>query len=795
MAERPWRVRNGSRLNRHCILHLMDHAAPLPDEPSMASPDSSRHATPPCAKTPRSPTVRTSPRPRDTPNPQARLLQLRNAGFRGSAIAGRRVSPIFTSPCAVPDSLAYPIHDENAPRTAERRTLYGEDLPPNPVNILQEIHNSTRRKRHSPTLGFGEIFQDRTPDENIMGAPSGNSYHNRGSSTCSPSPSNVPRPKMSKLRENHWTKSPPPISPPVAKPPKGRRVSRVNIRSTSLESATYIEHLESQLAAANAKLDSIMSPTTNKTRAAKLRALSNESRSLRQEVSNWETKFEQRVREQIDRRDEIEAGMRSHIQSLEEEMEMKDAKLKELEWELDNTRNKVREMEGLEEINKNLERRIDVLTDLVAQSPTKLDLGSPTSSPTRADPVSRAQRRRSMLPKVQSSPGGVRLSLNTATDSGFWSSKRGGPHSGGLASRDGTNCLLEEEEGPEKATEGRPRESLSSVSSASFPSMPFSFPRPQSIHSISSVEFPSPELPSPSEADSQTKSISRQRRMRRFPSGLCTLKPLILPKATGTPIPASAPVSATSGSSPRHISNGSLDPTIAFLSKIDDRSSVSTPVQRSRQRSATWAQEETLKILERNSKASSLMDDDAAAPSLMSPIEFSQDPDGESETDHPKPIRARPLSLEKELELANMLSPDDLDDAIRPVDAEEDGMLGSSLTVIDDSYSETPLTNPHLLPPTTPSAADITPKARGSNIVVPSPPKSTPVDACRKGITLGIFTRLTSLIHRVKQDPVVLAQRLLCNAWTLGSARLGGAGWWLLGLVFRSHRKERTFPG
>lgn len=741
--------------------------------------------------------VITSPPPDETPNHQTRLLRLRKAGFRGAVIAGRRVSPIFSSPSSLPDSVVHPTNDENSSRTAEKRMLYGEDRPPSPVNILQEIQNSTRRNRHSPKQAFGEIFQENPVDENALESPSGTSWYNPGHTSCSPSPSNAIRPKMLRLRENQWTaKSPSALSPSIAKQGRGRKGNRANRRSTSFESATYIEHLESQLAAANAKLDSAMSPTVSKARAAKLRALSDESRLLRQEVSNWEASFEQRVRDQLESRAEVEKGMSAHIERLEEEIEVKDARVKELEWELDSMTTRIREVEGIEDVNRNLERRIDVLTSLVAQSPTKLNLCSAASSPTKEDPFSRARRRRSMLPRLPSSPGGVRLSLNTATDTGFWSSRRFGSNSSTLASPQGTSRLIEEEEGAEKTMELLPRDkhsSFSSNTSASCPSAPFSLTRPASVRSASSVDLSSPELPFPLDVDSQTKSVNRQRRMRRFPSGLCTLKPLLLPKtAVSASLPASAPVSATSGQSFRHVSTVSLDPTVAFLSKIDDRSPDSTPTQGLRQRSATWAQEDTPRTLEGISNAFGLIGYGAAARSPMSPSDILLHHHEAAVIEPAEPGRARPLSLEKELELANMMSPNNFDDALIAVDTEDDGMLGSIPIGMEHS-PETPPTSTNSLQPESSSEADITPRARPCGSLFSSPPQSILLPIPTQGNSaFNIFTRLTNLINRVKQDPVVLAKRLLYNAWTLGSARLGGAGWWLIGLVFRSRRRGKT---
>lgn len=672
--------------------------------------------------------------------------------------------------------------------------LYGEDRPPSPVNILQEIQNSTRQNRHSPKLELGEIFRENPVDENAIESPSATSWYIPGHASCSPSPSNVVRPRLSKLGENsRAAKSPSSLGPSMARQVKGRKGNRVNVRSPSSESAMYIEHLESQLAAVNAKLDSMMSPTVNKARAAKLRALSNESRLLRQEVSTWEASFEQRVRDQIERRAEVEKGLGAHIERLEEEMEVKDARVKELEWELDNMTAKLREVEGLEEINRDLERRIDVLTSLVAQSPTKLNLCSTASSPTKEDPFTRARRRRSMLPRLPSSPGGVRLSLNTATDNGFWTSRRFGSNSSTLASPQGASHLIEEEEGMEKSMEPMIEDKGSSFSNtaASFPAVPFSFTRPASIHSASSVDLSSPELQFPLDVDCPTKSVNRQRRMRRFPSGLCTLKPLLLPKTAITAsLPASAPVSAASGPTPRHVSTVSLDPTVAFLSKIDDGSLNSTPTQGLRQRSATWAQEETLRTLEGDFNSFGLIGYGAVARSPTSPSDFLLDHQEVAVTEQAQPRRARPLSLEKELELADMLSTNNFDNALIAVDAEYDGMLGSIPIGMEHSL-DTPLMSKNLLQAKPPSEADVTPRPRPCGGLIPSPPQSIRLPSPTKGNALGIFTRLTNLINRVKQDPVVLAKRLLYNAWTMGSARMGGAGWWLLGLVYRFHRQEK----
>ena len=156
--------------------------------------------------------------------------------------------------------------------------------------------------------------------------------------------------------------------------------TRVNPRSTSLEATKDIEQLENQLTAADAKVESYASLAANKARSSKVRALSIESRILRQEVFDWEN-FAQRVKDELDQHLALEVGIRSRLQMLEDELEIKDVEMRELEWELDTLRARVKDAEGLLEINLNLEKRIDVLTSLLVISPTKLDLGSVPSSP------------------------------------------------------------------------------------------------------------------------------------------------------------------------------------------------------------------------------------------------------------------------------------------------------------------------------------------------------------------------------------------------------------------------------
>ncbi|KAL9041464.1 MAG: hypothetical protein Q9214_004102, partial [Letrouitia sp. 1 TL-2023] len=632
--------------------------------------------------------AKTTVAPAETPRPnqQTRRLQLRNAGFRGATLPTRRISP-FAS-----ESLVRQVNNENSPKNWEKRLLYGEDLPPSPVNILQELHNCTRRKpTSSSNTGFGAIFQDHTATESL-GEGSEVSWFNDTSN----SPSPVPRENLSmmKLREVSFnSKTPPPLSSPLAKQVKGRNVKRMNLRATSFEAAKYIEHLESQLTALNTKLDSMMSPTAHKARAAKLRALTTESRSLKQDLASWEEKFERRVQDEKERLLEVETSLTSRMRYLEDEVERKDNRVRDLEWEIENLRARVKEAEGLETINANLEKRIDILTGLLVQSPTKLELSSAASSPIKGDPHKRKPRPRSMFPKVPSSPSGARLSLASDSEGTFWRGRKSfGSTSSILESPESLQEAQRDDSKP-KSTErtenlnGCSSSGLSAEISSSLQSAPSSSSRPTSLFSSSSFGAHSWGLPLPPDPTVNVRMANRQRTMRRFPSGSCSLKPLILPTATGSPsLPASAPICAsTPENSQRYFSDISIDPTTAFLSQHDISSTLVTPTQPQRRRSMSYAQTKALRNLEgrRNSFGENCEPEIVLSPRSTPGMALETLDEGIS--DDERPARQRHRSLNDELEFAEALSNshNHRSDGLIPTDPEDTDESGKILAEIE----------------------------------------------------------------------------------------------------------------
>lgn len=141
------------------------------------------------------------------------------------------------------------------------------------------------------------------------------------------------------------------------------------VRDSMLENKEkYIEHLESQLAAMQTQLSSATSPTVTQARSLKMRALNAKIRSLQEELAEWESKYHDRISEELDERNQIEAALRSRIRSLEGDAENYNHTARELQSQLEQTR---RSLEAVESVNLDLETRLETFAHLVAISPQK----------------------------------------------------------------------------------------------------------------------------------------------------------------------------------------------------------------------------------------------------------------------------------------------------------------------------------------------------------------------------------------------------------------------------------------
>ncbi|MCJ1272900.1 hypothetical protein MMC21_000689 [Puttea exsequens] len=774
------------------------HAHPLPD---------GRHGSPRQESTPPPSTPLSSPTAiREDLSQQNRRLQLRNLGFRGTVLPFRRFSPLSGASI---EPFARSVNTENIPPNTERRLGSCEELSYSPINILQELHNSTRKRHTPPRPGLCAIFEDDTGDGETGDPVSPTSWYKEGSAECSPAIQIVRSASMMKLRETSLNeRTPPPLSSPLAKHVKGRHLRR-GMRSPSAETSKYIEHLESQLASTNARIES---PGTVKKRAAKLRALTAENRSLRHELSDWEKEFGARLQEERNQRHEEDMELRSRIRALEHDIELKEARVSELEWEIESMRAKVRNAEGLEATNEGLEKRIDTLTSLLAQSPKRPNFSASAISPDKesGDLLKRTPRPRSMLPRMPSIPQDAQSSLDTVLETTTRRSNSFEPSSSVTGTPEKyEDTILDARvfQTPTFATalkspnSARPPGHSSYIESRSrrstfHQSAPSSSSRPQSFRS--SASFGPASWGWPSVEDSIPKPSNKSRKMRRFPSGAGSLKPLILPTATMVPsLPASAPVySSAEIAANCDISEASLDSTSAFLSTPIDISPFSTPLQPSRPQSTSEAQEEALMALEGKISRGGWSDVSSLShPSLTRFREHSVDLNGT-----PLERLSRPRSLQKELEEAISLETEG-EQAVADSDLQYHRKYSSPAEFHDVARPTPTSLNPNpRRPPSMHSLrcrraskdSDSTPKSITDPM--PSTFNSSRSTKALTSATLtpqyaqGICSRLTSLITRTKQDPLTLARRLLANAWIEGANQFGGVAWWLLGVLY--HRSK-----
>ena len=483
-----------------------------------------------CSSYPNSPPSPPSPQPQlrtdETFSLQNRRLRLRNAGFRGAHFPARKISGHISHWRNLSGSSQVEAEKENS-RAPSVQDFQSNDLSSLRVkaNMLQEIYNSsTRNESHRlPRPSVITVFQDHHPESEDEEHPFPSTPSRPfGVSSRSPSLSSADESDLEssmKSGERSFSgTSPSPL----------RTQTKANKTHVADHEATkYIGHLEVQLAAAQSQLTSVQSLTTGP-QISRLKSLHTELKAVKQELSEWESQFETRVKEEVAERTEVESKLRAKILLLEGQVEAGLRRIRELEHQNGIQAHKLRSIEALKSTNRGLERRVDVLTGLLAQSPTRTQQRSPghgydVASPSRS-PGPRLPRPRSMLSPSARTEGFFEGLVTPGTDS--WkdagelrgpiettsTSHQQRPHNDTklIAMSASTNSIL-----------GKSASSQASIIQSQQSSI--------SSHSSSTSSQPGSPISSP---DRQSKSQSRLRSMRRFPSGTCTLKPLILPATT-----------------------------------------------------------------------------------------------------------------------------------------------------------------------------------------------------------------------------------------------------------------------
>ena len=460
----------------------------------------------------------------------SRRLRLRSAAFAGSTLITRNADNGAERLAAV--SQPSPSgHQQN--RDSDTKVLQNATTAASPnAEVLGDITNCTTgglrlSKPATDSCPLGSLTHNEIAD--LVRSENKNHDENLGPQDHTiESPTNRIMSRGSQSQERVTPRH----SPSYRLRAKSRNSRRASGSSPGSESSEYIEHLEAQLAALQNQLRSLTSPDSTRLHSAKLRSLTAESRLLRQEVTEWERKFNERVREEMEARSEIETSLKIHIRNLEREVEFKDGKVTELEYAF----NRVNEdLQSVQDQNVALVRRMDALTDLFAESPTRGDRG-------------RGKRRRLTL-LIPKTPISSRLSS---------------PVRNTLASREETSGLETGALGLQPTDAGENGQAIASVEEkkcsqrhdpsssnldgpAPFPQMapsfdPFGRSPSRRISTVSDTAI-GLETPIRNRSPVRDRAIQKHRRMRRFMTGSGGPKQLILPITSQT-----GPISATASS-------------------------------------------------------------------------------------------------------------------------------------------------------------------------------------------------------------------------------------------------------
>ncbi len=635
--------------------HGHAHPSHNPSPLSLANNDLSRQQTPHhplsfLGVSNKSTPLRRSPQtPFETPLslPQRRL-QLRNTGFRAPRLPSHRLSTRISrwfsdkDDCHIQRQRATARNRENSPPTVRRRITRGYHTP---GSILLEITNSPR-SRYSENSTFVPIHEDDQDD-----SPTHSWYHDAPSTQQSPVTFDTVHDNSNemKLREisGNAQRSPPPLSSPLARQVRGRSKRSLNLRKTSFPASEHILFLETKLEEVE---KSQYSPNTGLSLKDKVKVLTGENNRLQEMIAELEHQFETRLRESVEHKTGLESNLRRKIKLLEEEIGAKDCTIRDLEYRNDISQRDLSnavvynaaverleaEKRGLEDTNRSLEKRNDVLTELLGQSPTRSHHGFELPSPVRQH-QKMTPRPRSMMPRIPTSPTHVAsnrpLSLHTSPSP--FQHDYFSPLSALIREHD--HPCNRGDVDPQKACDDSQSIDSGLGESCSVRSDNEPVSQRSSMHSYASASPAAWGLPlPPSPTEDTVERSSRKRKTRRFASGSTQLKPLVLPTLNSTSgLPQSAPLpAANSYADRREISQQSIDPTTSFLSHSYD-----TPTQ-PRRRSKTWAGADALEALEGTSEDHFVSFEEVlanrhASPSMPEPVPTLQDPRNHSNYSHP----------------------------------------------------------------------------------------------------------------------------------------------------------------
>lgn len=685
-----------------------------------------------------------------------RRLRSRHAGFRGAHLPSYKSSDrlsTWKSPSASSEegddkeNRFSPLSDFHKPRVS---SFSGRR-----INVLGELQHSPQRCRISSPRSVTTALRDSINCGNDPGFPLSASATRTSSYAYSPDESDTDSIVMNResLCRNRLI---------LSSPFETTEKRRAQPTMSNSETIKYIEHLESQLASCQNELKMAKSPSMQP-QGSKTKALHTELKVLKRELAEWERKFESRVQEEITARSAVESKQRARVHALESQSEADSLRIKELECERDLHLLKLRKAETLKSTNRSLERRVDVLTELLAQSPTRSEFcRSPirgVMSPTRS-PGPRLSRPQSMFPAAPTSQAEIFEALQSP---------------GNPATPEKRLLHLDHDHRPEPSNldQDAPFETGDNDASPSPTAIGSNYEdssassisqskshRSSTVSQISSMSSQW-SLPFPFSPDLQSvKCHNRQKSMRRFPSGNCTLRPLILPSTSlsSNDSHVDRPTSAGLDSS-----RPDFEPIATFHESIDDGIDDDC---------VSWEQQSTLNALEGHSNFYRTFDE--VLMDAKTQIPLSSDPLVSIRGGSFRTPKAFTTSLAAELSAFQSLEGGDEDinqQTIRYKATKNclpSGDEGKSIThgVPHAVGSKSPTCEP------TETSNDLV-ALHGYGVL---------------GIAMSLVLNYRRRLIEFKQLLGVLAYRIFANV--TASTRFGKIVWWTIGLFFGSHDRD-----
>lgn len=537
--------------------------------------------------------------PKSAPhNRHQRLLHTRHAKFPAQRLSVNGITISF------PESSYY-----SAPRFTKREEdgnytdKTGDLSGTSPrSSILNEIANSAvYRVRGLERRGPIPVFQDSSDKELLekdnaeTNSPS--IYHDVSTTFHTPSvtgsiPDCSPGMGLREVSVNLQRPSPSKDAPyhrPFRTGP--RRISSQG--KLRFNSEDYIDHIENELQLVK---DAMYSPTTNTSWKEKLKKAKEENDRLRKEIEMMRSSFELELHQTVERSTETELRLKRRIKDLEDEIELKQTVITDLELDQEEKRlnhttlevlktrmeKMAEEKNTLEITNLDVMKRNEVLTHLLALSPTKLHQSFDLPTPRRksARPMSMIMPRVPSSPVVQtpgSRPQSILVSPALLASDYYPVDPASSPLSSNLGGMSTGS--------PRAPDDNQSIDSGLGVSCSRFTNTTGS--RRSTLASLAST---SPELGPQAQPESRPLGLARQpskRRPRKFMPGSTQLRPLLLPTFTADygNLPSPSPITSpkrpcsmiiASGASyvpqwaPASVSQGDTSSTTPPLSSSED---------------------------------------------------------------------------------------------------------------------------------------------------------------------------------------------------------------------------------